>query len=242
MDILFERALALKACVLSREAMQTRAMWLAFLHLILSVSIAVQAPVGSLFKAWYLVAPLTAKRCPLLAIVIKYLVSWTKKNNGGQTMGATSSFIRFGADIEQRPDLSVTELKRNNNIVLYYINLIGISVNGYMLNIPEQEFEIKKDGSGGSIIDSGAAFSHIRRRAAHDSLLRALEAVFAGYGDTVKRVPSGDVPFELCYEVLKQEAFQGFPVITFHLQNNADIILDAESAFLIGKEDCFRSS
>ncbi|ONI10612.1 hypothetical protein PRUPE_4G056900 [Prunus persica] len=149
-------------------------------------------------------------------------------------MGATSSFIRFGADIEQRPDLSVTELKRNNNIVLYYINLIGISVNGYMLNIPEQEFEIKKDGSGGSIIDSGAAFSHIRR-AAHDSLLRALEAVLAGYGDTVKRVPSGDVPFELWYEVLKQEAFQGFPVITFHLQNSADIILDAESAFLIGK-------
>lgn len=62
MDILFARALALKARVLSREAMQTRAMWLAFLHLILSVSIAVQAPVGSLFKAWYLVAPLTAKR------------------------------------------------------------------------------------------------------------------------------------------------------------------------------------
>lgn len=151
-----------------------------------------------------------------------------------RTMGATSSFIRFGADIEQRPDLSVTELRRNNNIVLYYINLIGISVNGYRLNIPEQEFEIKKDGSWGSIIDSGAAFSHIRR-AAHDSLLRALEAVFAGYGDTVKRVPSGDVPFELCYEVLKQEAFQGFPVITFHLQNNADIILEAESAFLIGK-------
>ncbi|KAI5331706.1 hypothetical protein L3X38_021832 [Prunus dulcis] len=146
MDILFERALALKACVLSREAMQTRAMWLAFLHLILSVSIAVQAPVGSLFKAWYLVAPLTAKRCPLLAIVIKYLVSWV------------------------------------------------------------------------------------------------LDLVPKRYGDTVKRVPSGDVPFELCYEVLKQEAFQGFPVITFHLQNNADIILDAESAFLIGKEDCFRSS
>ncbi|CAB4276195.1 unnamed protein product [Prunus armeniaca] len=156
-----------------------------------------------------------------------------------RTMGATSSFIRFGADIEQRPDLSVTALRRNNNIVLYYINLIGISVNGYRLNIPEQEFEIQKDGCGGSIIDSGAAFSHLRR-AAHDSLFRALEAVFAGYiWGTVKRVPSGDVPFELCNEVLKQEVFQGFPVITFHLQNNADIILDAESAFLIRQVNGF---
>ncbi|XP_008225214.1 PREDICTED: aspartic proteinase CDR1-like [Prunus mume] len=61
-----------------------------------------------------------------------------------RTMGATSSFIRFGADIEQRPYLSVTELRRNNNMVLYYINLIGISVNGYRLNIPEQEFENSK--------------------------------------------------------------------------------------------------
>lgn len=48
MDILFARALALKARVLLREAMQTRAMWLAFLHLKLSVSIAVLAPVRDL--------------------------------------------------------------------------------------------------------------------------------------------------------------------------------------------------
>lgn len=102
-------------------------------------------------------------------------------------MGATSSFIRFGEDIEQRPDLSVTELRRNNNIVLYYINLIGLSVNGYMLNIPEQEFEIQKDASGGSIIDSGAAFSHIRR-ATHDSLLSFRSCLCRIWGHSEKGI------------------------------------------------------
>ncbi|PQM34905.1 aspartic proteinase nepenthesin-2-like [Prunus yedoensis var. nudiflora] len=166
MDILFAGALALKARVLSREAMQTRAMWLAFLHLKLSVFDST-GPGRESFQGLVFGCTIDSKEVSFagdsnqisgvmgLGFGPKKFVNQLDsqgQSNGRfsyclrreRTMGATNSFIRFGADIEQGPDPSVTELKRNNNIVLYYINLIGISVNGYMLNIPEQEFEIKK--------------------------------------------------------------------------------------------------
>ncbi|KAM1485091.1 hypothetical protein TB1_036027 [Malus domestica] len=150
-------------------------------------------------------------------------------------VGPITSYLKFGADIQQRPDLSVTGLRRFNTIAYYYINLLGISVNGHMLPIPPEEFAIRDDGTGGSMIDSGSTFTRISRHA-HDVLVSALEAVFAASGEgTLRRLPAGEYgPFELCYEVLRPEAFLGFPIITFNLQNNANMHVDHEAAFLTG--------
>ncbi|KAM1485090.1 hypothetical protein TB1_036027 [Malus domestica] len=152
-------------------------------------------------------------------------------------VGPITSYLKFGADIQQRPDLSVTGLRRFNTIAYYYINLLAISIMGGRLNIPPEVFMVRPDGTGRTMIHSGAPFT-ILIRPAYDVLVAGLEAAFSVMGEaTVRRIPSDFKPLEPCHEVANRQAFTGFPWITFHFDNNADLNLDALNAFYMVKNE-----
>jgi hypothetical protein len=154
--------------------------------------------------------------------------SYCLKFNDGR---ALDTYLRFGPGISQpTTGLQTTKLDQFKSSAPYYIDLIGISINGTRLSINPALFLLQFDGSGGCIIDSGTTFTSIIRPA-FDVVIRTFLLYFSSLPNmTRSRLFEGF--FDLCYERSVPEGFRDLPGMTFHL-SNADLEVRPEGAFFV---------
>ncbi|KAL7112645.1 hypothetical protein ACP275_04G015400 [Erythranthe tilingii] len=153
----------------------------------------------------------------------------TYGNNSNQIAGVMGlGWGSFGGDVIKRLDLKVTPLLRVKDQAVYHLVLQGISINNKRLtSLSDRDFQLRGDGSGGCIIDSGTPFSRLVQPA-YTVLIKALKRHF-WYRRSSKLNLGG---LELCYERRKNEGYKNLPSMTFHFKN-ADLVVRPESLFLV---------
>ncbi|XP_065868798.1 aspartic proteinase CDR1-like [Euphorbia lathyris] len=114
------------------------------------------------------------------------------------TQGNGTTFLRFGDEIvTQGRTFKSTPIVSPPNQYSYYLNLQDISVAGRRLNIPRNTFTLKRDGTGGCIVDSGTSITRLIAPA-YQQVLKAFQAHFDSYG--LQRVnATAETHLELCY-------------------------------------------
>ncbi|CAK7339347.1 unnamed protein product [Dovyalis caffra] len=148
-----------------------------------------------------------------------------KENNTQNT------YLRFGKDVRPPKNPQTTKLVQAKTSPAYYVNLLGISVNGVKLNISKTDFDLKSDGSGGCVLDSGTMVS-LLVMPAFDTLHKALESNLSS-NPHLKRVIIHPKHKDLCYKELSPEGRKQIPTVKFHLEN-ADLEISPGSLFLSG--------
>ncbi|XP_074313798.1 aspartic proteinase nepenthesin-1-like [Silene latifolia] len=140
-------------------------------------------------------------------------------------------FLSFGNYLNRPPVMSVTPILPVLGSQFYYVSLKGISVDGARLNIPPNLFAPRRSNSGGTIFDTGASFSFIVS-GAFDILKDAI-ATYVGLHNHNLRIRGHQNIYNLeaCWEPVSGSANAYFPTITFHLQNNADLVVQPKEMF-----------
>ncbi|XP_042479453.1 aspartic proteinase CDR1-like [Macadamia integrifolia] len=121
----------------------------------------------------------------------------------------------------------------------YYLSLIDISVGSQKLNIPSGTFDRKDSdsslGSGGVIIDSGTPLT-ILAKEGYNELIDELSVYLL-------RFKCYSVPFAKSNRFCSYGSFirdlNGFPTVTFHFKDNANLVLGKWSLFTQVEEDVF---
>ncbi|KAJ4822222.1 hypothetical protein Tsubulata_020297 [Turnera subulata] len=147
-----------------------------------------------------------------------------KPNNTKKT------FLKFGKEVTPPKNPHITPISQVGNLSSYYVNLQGISVGGVRLNFGPSDFALNKDGTGGTVIDSGALFA-LFKPPVYGALFATLEATLSK-NKFLKRVVFHKGFKDLCYVELSPEARKTIPGMTFHLENNADFEVKPEGLFL----------
>ncbi|KAI5063932.1 hypothetical protein GOP47_0020602 [Adiantum capillus-veneris] len=106
---------------------------------------------------------------------------------------------------------------------LYYIDVLGFSVNNQRLNIPAGTFSIDSTGGGGMILDSGTTYTYVPNAA-----FVALQQAF----DASVRLPryTGHPYLPLCYATSGQPS-TAIPPLTLHMQG-LDLAIPLENYFI----------
>ncbi|KAM6590359.1 hypothetical protein CsatA_012964 [Cannabis sativa] len=108
----------------------------------------------------------------------------------------------------------------------YYLSLEGISVGGSLLPIEKDTFALKKDGSGGLIIDSGTTITYLEKK--------AFDIVKEEFTSQIN-LPvdkSGSQGLDLCFNLPKYSTSVEVPKLSFHFKNDAVLELPPENYIL----------
>ncbi|XP_026430890.1 aspartic proteinase CDR1-like [Papaver somniferum] len=143
------------------------------------------------------------------------------------------TYLRFGFDtiIEEGPpnEILTTPIIQDPNFgTPYHLILKDISIGNRSVGFQQSDFELKPDGTGGTIIDSGAPFTTMRMR--H---FERVEQVLVEYFTDSGIRPADPEPgrdFDTCFDIPVD--FTAFPVMTFHFQD-ADFVIQHWSAYYI---------
>ncbi|KAM7267218.1 hypothetical protein ACFE04_009384 [Oxalis oulophora] len=108
----------------------------------------------------------------------------------------------------------------------YYITLEGISVGEKMLGIDPEVFKVKVLGKSGVVIDSGTSASWLAKEG-FDVLSNEVQGLLDS--NNLNRYWHDE--WTLCYQGIVRRDLKGFPTVTFHFKNGADLALDTESLF-----------
>ncbi|GLJ54390.1 hypothetical protein SUGI_1168130 [Cryptomeria japonica] len=111
----------------------------------------------------------------------------------------------------------------------YYLDLQGVSVDGSRLSIPHGTFDIKADGSGGVIIDSGTTITYLEQDG-YDSVKTAVQASMK-----LREADGSRIGLDLCYKLPFDSSAVKVPAITFHFAG-ADFYLPGQNAFYRDEE------
>ncbi|KAK7303923.1 hypothetical protein RJT34_14842 [Clitoria ternatea] len=117
----------------------------------------------------------------------------------------------------------------------YYINMEGISIGEKRLDIDPSMFEIKENGTGGVIIDSGCTMTYLVNDV-HELLDKEVRNLLGG---SFRQVQVENTPWLLCYYGTISRDLLGFPVITFHFAGEADLTMDSTSFFHQSEDNVF---
>ncbi|GFZ09908.1 eukaryotic aspartyl protease family protein [Actinidia rufa] len=109
----------------------------------------------------------------------------------------------------------------------YYLTLEGISVGEKRLEINQMTFKRDSSGGGGLIIDSGTTYIHLVRDG-FDPLDTEVQNLIGGL---LQRVDDRTNQEKLCFKGSVSRDLIGFPVVTFHFADGADLELDVEAMF-----------
>ncbi|MED6185779.1 hypothetical protein PIB30_060390 [Stylosanthes scabra] len=110
---------------------------------------------------------------------------------------------------------------------MYYVTMEGISIGERRLDIAPATFEIKENGAGGVIIDTGSTLTYLP-----DDVQKLLyKEVRNILGASYRKVIIETYPWLYCYEGVVSRDLVGFPVVTFHFAQGADLALDTGSFF-----------
>lgn len=147
---------------------------------------------------------------------------------------AAPSILRFGNDFPAPTGIvQVIPFVTSPRLTNYYLNLLDISVGWHKMGFPPGTFQLKADGSGGCMIDSGAAMTHFDRKA-YDPIVKVFEDTFRPH-NLERFFPSPQL-FELCYKF--REDFRLYPTMTFHFEG-ATFLVDPKYVHYINKDDGF---
>ncbi|KAH7436143.1 hypothetical protein KP509_05G004500 [Ceratopteris richardii] len=124
-----------------------------------------------------------------------------------------SSLVIGEAAAERASRMQFTPIVANPAVAasLYYIDVLGFSVNNVRLNIPASTFSIQADGRGGIILDSGTTYTYLPSAA-----FSVIQQAF----DTFVKLPrySNHPYLPLCYSVQEGQETTAIPPFTVHLQ------------------------
>ncbi|KAH7436146.1 hypothetical protein KP509_05G004800 [Ceratopteris richardii] len=124
-----------------------------------------------------------------------------------------SSLVIGEAAAESASRMQFTPIVANPAVVasLYYIDVLGFSVNNVRLNIPASTFSIQADGRGGINLDSGTTYTYLPSAA-----FSVIQQAF----DTFVKLPrySNHPYLPLCYSVQEGQETTAIPPFTVHLQ------------------------
>lgn len=109
---------------------------------------------------------------------------------------------------------------------LYYIAMEGISIGDKRLDIAPRSFEMKENGTGGVIIDTGCTLTYLVDDV-YKLLYKEVRNLLRMFTQTV----ISNFPWLLCYYGSVNRDPVGFPVVTFHFSEGADLVLDSLSFF-----------
>ncbi|KAF9686423.1 hypothetical protein SADUNF_Sadunf03G0157000 [Salix dunnii] len=98
----------------------------------------------------------------------------------------------------------------------YYVNLLGISVDGVKLNISKTDLAIEKDDGGGCVIDS-STLATLLVKPSFDTVHTAL-ADHLSSNQKLKRPVFHKLHQDLCYEELSDNSRKNLPVVIFHFE------------------------
>ncbi|KAI3435442.1 Peptidase A1 domain-containing protein, partial [Psidium guajava] len=117
----------------------------------------------------------------------------------------------------------------------YYVNLQGISVGETRLKIDPEAFKRTPSGRGGVVLDSGSGLTWLKG----DGYVPLQNEVGRLLDPRLRRAKYGrDVEF-LCYLGTMQKDLQQFPVVTFHFEDGAELVLDIDNMFFQVKPNMF---
>lgn len=134
------------------------------------------------------------------------------------------SALVFGPGEGVDSTLDFTPLVHHPHVdTFYFVNLIGVTVNGVKLPIPSNVFQITSKGDGGTIIDMSTRFSRLPK-IAFDHVVKAMQELI--------HLPTTEVPgFHLCYSMANSDILR-VPPLTLTFQNNATMTLPMENLFI----------
>ncbi|KAK4755541.1 hypothetical protein SAY87_009298 [Trapa incisa] len=107
---------------------------------------------------------------------------------------------------------------------LYHITLESISFRGKFLEIDNRFFG-RSRRSGNSVVDSGTTITWLEQ-GAYRALFKEVKNLLDGVLKMVDRKP-----LRLCYQGSLSRDLVGFPAVTFHFADGAELSLDSESLF-----------
>ncbi|XP_026430836.1 aspartic proteinase nepenthesin-1-like [Papaver somniferum] len=148
---------------------------------------------------------------------------------------ASHTYLRFGADtiIGGGPEVRRTPFIEDANFrTPYHLTLLDISLDAVSAEFNKHAFEIRKDGTGGTIIDSAAPFTTMVMP--HYERVRQL---FVDYFHQLGIDPIAAAPHALldtCWVIPAD--FNDYPTMTFHFQD-ADFVILKESGIFSYFED-----
>ncbi|XP_034700260.1 aspartic proteinase CDR1-like [Vitis riparia] len=117
----------------------------------------------------------------------------------------------------------------------YYVTLEGISVGETRLDINPEVFQRTESGQGGVVMDSGTTATFLAKDG-FDPLSNEIQKLVRGH---FQQVIYRTIPGWLCYKGRVNEDLRGFPELTFHFAEGADLVLDANSLFVQKNQDVF---
>jgi len=128
-------------------------------------------------------------------------------------------FLGQTASLNAKTVSSTPILLSNSQPTFYYISLEGISVGGKLLKIPARTFDLKSDGTGGLIIDSGTTVTYLEQ-AGYDLVKKALISLI-----NLPQADGSSIGLDLCYQKQSGSSTPNFPTITFHFKGaNYDLL------------------
>ncbi|EFJ06135.1 hypothetical protein SELMODRAFT_136051 [Selaginella moellendorffii] len=147
----------------------------------------------------------------------------------------SSGLVFFGESDIISPYLRYTPLVQNPavpsaSLDYYYVGLVGISVDESRLPLSHKNFDIDKvTGSGGTIIDSGTAFTYLKKPA-----FQAMRREFLARTSHLAKVDDNS-GFTPCYNITSGTAALEstiLPSITLHFRGGLDVVLPKNSILI----------
>lgn len=139
----------------------------------------------------------------------------------------TGSSLIFGG-YQPDTDLLFTPLNKHPHVeTFYYVNLVGVAVNGVKLPISSDIRGLNEAGEGGAIIDPGTSFSKFPQP--------VFELIVAAFKSFTK-LPMTSVPgFALCYNISNIAALP-FPTVSLIFEGQVEMKLPVENSLVVGNE------
>ncbi|XP_075482233.1 aspartic proteinase nepenthesin-1-like [Primulina tabacum] len=133
----------------------------------------------------------------------------------------------LASDIDLSRDTKTTPLIKNpSSPSFYYLSLKGITVGDTLLPIKSSTFAIKKDGTGGVIIDSGTTITYLEKQAFELVKKEFISQIKFPVADA-----SGETQLNLCFTIPSNTQKIEVPTLVFHFEG-ADLVLPGENYFI----------
>ncbi|KAK9734171.1 hypothetical protein RND81_04G120100 [Saponaria officinalis] len=142
-------------------------------------------------------------------------------------------YLSFGNHINRPSEMYTTRLINvPGRSSFYYVKLEGISVDGTLLQIPRRLFTIRRDYTGGVILDTGSTYTYLVSDA-FDILKDAVATYIENHNNNLRMrdEPNNPSGLEACWEPLEDIQQSDRPEVTFHFQGDAD--LEVQSSEMI---------
>ncbi|XP_057870946.1 aspartic proteinase nepenthesin-1-like [Cryptomeria japonica] len=122
-------------------------------------------------------------------------------------------------------------LKKNPKVPTYwYVPMTGVTVAGKRVDVPPNAFELKDDGTGGVIIDSGIAISHFEAEV-YNHIKAAIEPLIHLPRTTAVDL---DLCFQLPFPPLRNLSL---PSVVYNFEGGVDMHLPENNTYVRAEND-----